>query len=856
MKEFEKFDRIGTMPHRSYYIPFDEKDTVRTKHGILDRTSSSRFTSLDGVWQIKQHDHVEDFDVNEMLGASIPVPACVQMHGYDHIQYLNIRYPFPVMLPHLPYENPCWHYRRTFNVRKQKGERYYINFEGVDSAFYIYINGEFKGYSQISHATSEFDVTDLVVNGENTIDVLVLKWCISTYLECQDKFRFSGIFRNVYMLTRPEGHITDYKIETTYSGKDGILTFINESVTDIKIVLEDNIVIVPAKMKVEIIVPNVKLWTAEEPNLYTLELYAMGEKIIESIGFRVVSIDGKIFKINGEPVKLKGVNRHDFHCETAATVGLEDMAKDIHLMKELNVNAVRTSHYPNSPEFYMLCDKFGIYVMDEADLEMHGACSRDGRYDIPLWEEYAENDFFTPGITDRHTALVERDKNRPSVIIWSLGNESSFGKAFFKGANYIKNRDKTRPVHYEGLQNADPKYYYTELVDMVSMMYPSFQTIKEKVLDNPAENRPFVMCEYTHAMGNSCGDIAEYWNMIYNNEQMMGAFVWEWADHGIKTDEGFLYGGDFKEPEHDGNFCADGLLTPDRKIKSNALEMMAVYGGKTKSEICPVEVPASTYKFSSAIDIEVNEHTGEITSIKADGNEVLRTPIHFNITRYTDNDRDLVPHWIGRCHLDACKPQIFSCEKTNNSYKFKGCLAANCLMPAAEFELLYVVTGNVLTATIEYKLADYVERFPRFGIEFGVDKAYGNFSYAGFGPNESYVDKHIASEYGYYVSSAEENYDYEYIRPQESGSHYACKYMAIKNLFKVTAEHPFSCSVNPFTTAQLRETLHSFELTENDFVNVCIDLAMRGVGSHSCGPDLPDEYEIPKKFKNTFTFTF
>ena len=856
MKEFERFDRIGTTPHRSYYIPFAEGDTVRTKHGILDRTSSSRFTSLDGVWQIKQLDHVEDFDVNEMLGESIPVPACVQMHGYDHIQYLNIRYPFPVMLPHLPYENPCWHYRRTFNVKKQKGERYYINFEGVDSAFYIYINGEFKGYSQISHATSEFDITDLAVNGENTIDVLVLKWCISTYLECQDKFRFSGIFRNVYMLTRPEQHITDYKIETSFDGTDGILKFINESDVDIELTLEGNSVIVPAKMTNELIVPNVKAWSPDTPDLYTLELRANGEKIIESVGFRTVTIDGKVFKVNGEAVKLKGVNRHDFNCETAATVSLEDMAKDIHLMKELNVNAVRTSHYPNSPEFYLLCDKFGIYVMDEADLEMHGACSRDGRYDTPLWMEYAENEIFTPGITDRHTALVERDKNRPCVIIWSLGNESSFGKAFFKGANYIKNRDKTRPVHYEGLQYSDPKYYYTELVDMVSMMYPSFETIQTKVLDNPKETRPFVLCEYTHAMGNSCGDIAQYWDMIYNNEQMMGGFVWEWADHGIKTDEGFLYGGDFKEPEHDGNFCADGLLTPDRKLKSNALEMMAVYGGKTKSEVCPVDIPPSTYKFSSAIAIEVNEHTGEITSIKADGNEVLRTPMHFNITRYTDNDRDLVPHWIGRCHLEACKPHIFECVKTDNGYKFEGCLAANCLMPAAYFTLVYEVTGNVLTAKVSYKLADYVERFPRFGVEFGVDKAYSNFSYVGFGPTESYVDKHIASEYGYYVSSAEENYDYEYIRPQESGSHYACKYLAVKNLFKVTAEQPFSCSVNPFTTEQLRETLHSFELEENDFVNVCIDLAMRGVGSHSCGPDLPEEYEIPKEYKNTFKFTF
>ena len=856
MREYERFERIGTTPHRSYYIPFAPKDTVRTKHSILDRTSSSRFTSLDGVWQIKQIDHVEDFNINEMLDETIPVPSCVQMHGYDHIQYLNTRYPFPVMLPHLPYENPCWHYRRTFNLNKKANEKYYINFEGVDSSFYLYINGQFKGYSQISHATSEFDITDIAVNGENTIDVLVLKWCISTYLECQDKFRFSGIFRNVYMLTRPEKHITDYKIETKISGEDGVFTFINESEIDVKVVIEGDSIVVPANMKTEIIVPKVKLWSAEEPNLYTVELHANNEKIIESVGFREITIDGKVFKINGKPVKLKGVNRHDFHCETAATVSLEDLAKDIHLMKELNVNAVRTSHYPNSPEFYMLCDTFGIYVMDEADVEMHGACTRDGRYENDLWKEYAENDFFSPGITDRHTALVERDKNRPSVIIWSLGNESSFGKAFFGGANYIKRRDNTRPVHYEGLQNADPKYYYTELVDMVSMMYPSFQKIRDDVLDNEKENRPFVLCEYTHAMGNSCGDIAEYWEMIYNNEQMMGGFVWEWADHGIKTEMGFLYGGDFKEPEHDGNFCADGLLTPDRKIKSNALEMMAVYGGKTQSEVCDVEIPASTYKFSSAIDIVVNEHTGEITSIKADGKEVLRTPVHFNITRYTDNDRDLIPHWIDRCHLDACKPHIFSCEKTENSYKFKGVLAANCLIPAAEFELMYEVTGNQLTASIEYKLADYVENFPRFGIEFGVDKARGNFSYVGYGPTESYVDKHVACEYGYYVSSAEENYDRQYIRPQESGSHYACKYLAVKDLFKVTAERPFSCSVNPFTTAQLREALHSFELEENDFVNVCIDLAMRGVGSKSCGPDLPSYYEIPKTYKNTFKFTF
>ena len=855
MKEYQKFDRIGTTPHRSYYIPFAENDIVRTTCGIIDRTSSSRFTSLDGTWQIGQHDHVEDFDVNETLFETIPVPSCVQMHGYDRIQYLNYRYPFPVMLPHIPYENPCWHYRRKFNVKKQKGERYYINFEGVDSAFYLYINGQFKGYSQISHATSEFDITELAVDGENTVDVLVLKWCVSTYLECQDKFRFSGIFRSVYLLTRPEVHITDYKIETSYKESKGVLTFINESDFDVQISLEGNTATVPAKAKTKMTVLNVKLWSADEPELYTLEIRANGEKIIENVGFRVVSIDGEVFKINGDAVKLKGVNRHDFNCETGATVSIEDMARDVQLMKELNVNAVRTSHYPNSPEFYMLCDIFGLYVMDEADLEMHGACARDGGYDGALWREYAENDFFTPGITDRHTALVERDKNRPSVIIWSLGNESSFGKAFFEGASYIKNRDKTRPVHYEGLQSADPEYYYTELVDMVSMMYPSFETIREKVLDDPRETRPLVLCEYSHAMGNSCGDIAEYWDIIYNNDQMMGGFVWEWADHAIKTDDGFLYGGDFGEDEHDGNFCADGLLTPDRKLKSGALEMKAVYGGKTKSEICAVEIPDPTFK-SSSVAIEVNEHTGEITSVKADGREVLRTPMHFNITRYTDNDRGLLPHLIDRCRLDACKPHIFSCEKTADSYRFEGCLAANCLMPAAYFDLLYEVSDNVLSVTVGYKLADYVESFPRFGIEFGVDKSYGSFSYVGFGPIESYADKHVASEYGYHESTAEENYCYGYIRPQESGSHYACTYLALDDLFKVTADNPFSCSVNPFTTSQLRDTLHTFELAENDFVNVCIDLAMRGIGSNSCGPKLSDKYEIPREYKNTFRFTF
>ena len=856
MKELERFDRIGTMPHRSYYIPFSEKDEIKNNaYGIIDRTLSSHFISLDGLWHIKQHPHPEDFDLFERLEATIPVPSCVQMHGYDSIQYLNARYPFPAMLPHVPYENPSWHYRRTFILDKNAGERYYLNFEGVDSAFYLYVNGNLKGYSQISHATSEFDVTELVKDGENIIDVLVVKWCISTYLECQDKFRFSGIFRSVYLLKRPENHISDFKIETKVYKNDGIITIINESDVDIHVSVRDKSGIAPKGGSISLTLHNVTPWTPDEPVLYPVRLCASGEVIEERIGFLAVTIDSHVFKINGEPVKLKGVNRHDFNCDTAATVSLDDMAKDLRLMKQMNVNAVRTSHYPNNPEFYLLCDSMGIYVLNEADVETHGACTRNGGYDLALWSEYAESEILAPGITDRHQALVERDKNRTCVIMWSLGNESSFGKAFFDGAEYIKKRD-SRPIHYEGLQNADRKYYCSPLVDVVSAMYPTIEKIKKTVIDNPDETRPFLMCEYTHAMGNSCGDIAEYWDLIYNNDQMMGAFVWEWADHAIRTERGFLYGGDFGESEHDENFCIDGLLTPDRRPKSSALEMKAVYGGKTKSPITDVEIPQHKKNNKNNIEIEIDEHTAAITSIKSHSVEILKTPVHFNITRYVDNDRFLILKWADRYHLPSCKPYVFSYEKLARGYKFRGVLAANCMTPAVEFYIEYTIDGNELVMAIEYTLADYVKSFPRVGIEFGVEKRYGRFSYVGFGPTESYADKRAACEYGYYVSTAEENYDGRYIRPQESGSHAESKYLAIDGLFSLTAEKPFSFSVNPYTTAQLRDTAHSFELPENDFVNVCVDLAMRGVGSNSCGPQLPEKYEIPRSMRNVFKFVF
>ena len=854
MREFERFDRIGTMPHRSYYIPFNETDKVKTKYGIIDRNASSRFLSLDGKWQIKEHLSLDGININEELTGVIPVPSCVQMHGYDQIQYINSRYPIPVNAPFVPKKNPCWHYRRTFSISKNAKEKYYLNFEGVDSAFYLYINGKSVGYSQISHAISEFDITPYIVDGENTIDAIVLKWCASTYLECQDKFRFSGIFRSVYILTRPKKHITDYYITTSIVGGDGLVCFKSESSVGIRVFFNGQSAFVSPKSSVQFLVKEVSTWSADIPNLYEMTILSNGEKIVEKVGFREVSIDGKVFKINGEKVKLKGVNRHDFNCKTGATVSLKDMYNDIMLMKSLSVNAVRTSHYPNCPEFYLLCDKYGIFVMDEADLETHGAATRWAGYEEKPWREYAEDMLFESGIYDRHVALVERDKNRPSVIIWSLGNESAFGRAFFRGAKYIKKRDNTRPIHYEGLQMEDKTYYYTKMVDMVSMMYASVDRIKKQVLDNPKETRPFVLCEYTHAMGNSSGDIGDYWDLIYNNDQCMGAFVWEWADHGIKTKKGFLYGGDFGEKEHDGNFCCDGLLTPDRKVKSSALEMKAVYS-KYQSKIDDIEIPTVKTE-TKGIEIKVDEDTGEITSILKDGKEVLKGSIKLNVVRYVDNDMKLASTWFNKFRLKDLKQEVFDIVKTDSGYEIKGGLTVNCVEPIIRFTLKYKVVGNALTIGLKYKVAEFVYSLPRVGIEFQIDKNFDKFDFIGYGKGESYIDKNRHSDYGYFSSTAKENYDYNYIRPQESGSHYNSKFLWVKDLFSVTAENPFSFSVNPYTTIQLVDTKHNFELKENDFTNICIDIAQRGVGSFSCGPYLDKKYEILKEDENEFTIKF
>lgn len=837
------FLRTGVMPQRSYYIPFAIEDKFSFKHRILDRTKSSLFITLDGIWQFKNYERIEDVDINAELDEEIPVPSSVQFHGYDRLQYLNERYPIFYDPPYIPAKTPAFHYRRAFNTGNLS-RNYYLNFEGVDSGFYLYINKRKVGYGQISHCTNEFDVTSFLIPGENIIDVIVLKWCAGTYLECQDKFRLSGIFRSVYLLKREKRHLTDYKINTYLENENGVIEVVNKSDASFKCVLKNKVYFVGAGGGVKIIVKNVKVWSAENPYLYSLTIFCENEKILNRIGVRTVEIDDGVFKINKKHVKLKGVNRHEFNCERGAVVTLEDTVKDLKLIKKMNANSIRTAHYPDIPEFYDLCDVYGFYIIDEADLETHGTFNVENSLGYEVMREEACRGIFDDAVLDREIALMERDKNRTSVVVWSIGNESSFGPMFYKGIEYIKAND-SRPIHYQGvfmLEGNDE--YYTDKIDILGCFYPELSFF-DKYLRDEKEKRPLLLSEYLHAMGNSCGGLKDYWEIINSNDRFSGALVWEFNDHAVKTEKGFLYGGDFGESEHDLNFCVDGLVSPDRKIKSNYLEVQSMYQDLKGKEIFNPTCVFREVSRLKPVSISVTE-SGCLSSI---GNVKLKEPMRLNILRaYTDNDGRIKPEWSKYENYDM---QTYSVETDGGKTIFTGKIVVNTLKPLMDYIIIYDPFDGGVDVTLKYKVAPFVTYLPRIGFEFAVDKKYGDFSYKGYGKNESYIDKYLASNYGEFFSTANKNYS-NYIMPQECGSHFNSTELDIRKLMKITAEKPFSFSVLPYSTETLLKARHSFELKKSNSVFVNLDVAMSGVGTASCGPALPEKCRAPKEGQNTF----
>ena len=590
----------NTMPVRAYYIPASK----RMDNLVEQREASDRIQFLNGTWKFKYFDSIYDvkeefykvgFDVSEY--ADIKVPGVWQNAGYDCHQYTNIRYPFPFDPPYVPQDIPCGAYVYDFEYSKdEKAGKAFLNFEGVDSCFYVWVNGSYVGYSQVSYATSEFEVTELIKEGHNTIAVFIMKWCDGSYLEDQDKFRMSGIFRDVYILKRPDNAIRDYRVTTTASGETASVKLEVEFMgqTSVNVLLEDKngAVVASAEMKgntsVELEVSCPVLWNTENPYLYTLVLETENETIVEYVGFRTIEIIDKVIYFNGQKIKFRGVNRHDFDPITGCAISMEQLMTDLTMMKQHNFNSIRSSHYPNAPYFYQLCDKYGFMVIDEADIEAHGPFmlyrKEDTDYNrFKRWnEKLADNPAWETSILDRVQLMIGRDKNRPSIVMWSMGNESAYGCNFEKALKWTKEFDPSRITQYESARyrNYDVMYNYDHL-DLYSRMYPSFDEINE-YLEKDA-SKPFLLVEYGHSMGNGPGDFEDYFRLIQKNDLMCGGFVWEWCDHAInkgKAENGktmYYYGGDHGETVHDSNFCMDGLVYPDRTPHTGLLEYKNVY---------------------------------------------------------------------------------------------------------------------------------------------------------------------------------------------------------------------------------------------------------------------------------------
>ncbi len=642
IKDWENPEILGIhklAPH-AFSIPYHSREAA-----IADDWESSKyFQSLNGNWKFHWSPnpqnrpaefYKEDFDFSDWN--EIIVPSDWQMQGYGVPIYTNVQYPFKKNPPYIPNEyNPVGSYRTKFSMPENWHDReILIHFGAVNSAMYLWINGEKVGYSQGSKTPAEFNITKFLKPGENLLAMEVYRWCDGSYLEDQDMWRLSGIERDVFLYALPGAHIWDYFIKSSltddYKHGDFSLTvdlanLLNATFQgSLKIELIENssgksvfqttkqIKDLSDKQSIEVsrTIKNPRQWSAEKPNLYLLLLSLKDNKeviqqvVSHQVGFRTSEIKDGLFCINEKPVYLKGVNRHEHDDMDGHVVSIEDMIADIKVMKQFNINAVRTSHYPNDPRWYKLCNEYGLYVVNEANIESHdmGSLWNDG---YSLDTTLGNNPLWGPAHMERTQRMVERDKNHPSVIIWSLGNEAGSGVNFRANASWIRERDNTRPVQYEQAWTED----YT---DIVCPMYPLIDTMKKFVAMN--DGRPYIMCEYAHAMGNSTGNLQDYWDVIETEECLQGGFIWDWMDQGLKqiTPDGrayWAYGGDFG-PENvpsDEDFCANGVIFPDRTLKPGLWEVKKVY---QYLHFEAIDIPAgkfrvrNTYQFTSSSDFNL-----------------------------------------------------------------------------------------------------------------------------------------------------------------------------------------------------------------------------------------------------------
>ncbi len=948
---------LNTLPPRSHYLP-------------LHRDGQPRRLTLNGEWEFAYFGRC--FDVPEVVGyqRTIPVPSVWQQHGYGAHQYTNIRYPIPFDPPFAPTENPCGCYRRSFALARKEGERYHLNFEGVDSHYYVYVNGALAGFSQVSHSTSEFDVTPLLKNGRNELEVRVLQWGFGTYLEDQDKLRMSGIFRDVYLLTRPEAHIRDFTVSTRLAGKRAQVSVALELAGSPAVALR---LLSPDGEELPLRdgcfpVDQPRLWTAETPRLYTLILETDDERIEQKVGIREITVKDGVVLLNGAPVKFRGVNRHDSDPETGFAISKDQLLRDLRLMKQHNVNAIRTSHYPNAPMMPQLCDELGFYLIAESDIECHGVMDLyGGEGGVPRkFSRIAADPMFEAAILDRVQRNVLRDKNCASVLIWSLGNESGYGPNFAKAARWAKDTDPSRLIHYEGMFFADPDSDNdTSAIDLYSRMYPRLSEI-EDYFEKPLDTRPYVLCEYIHAMGNGPGDAQDYQALIDKHKGLVGGFVWEFCDHAMhmgRTPDGrdkYFYGGDWGDYPNDANFCMDGLVYPDRRphsgfaeyknvirpvraqwkagvltlsnhldftdvadfayaeyaltkdgetVQSGKIELPSIAPHKAKSVELPLTLPGDgklllklTYRQKHDLPLTPAGHElgfdqllirdgrvrpplkhragalklaasntrivvsgkyfrysfdqslGAFDGLSAAGRELRARPKEYHIWRApTDNDMYIRREWE-KAGYDRPIARVYACtaaeEDGEVQIRCSLSLAAVYRQRALTIDARYTIRADgQISVRLQCERPAEMPELPRFGLRLFLPKAMDRLDYFGYGPNESYLDKHRGSWLGRHSATVGQNHE-DYIKPQENGAHWGTEWVSLGDEWSrltAYADAPFSFNASPYTQEELTRKAHNFELAESGMSVLCLDHRQAGIGSNSCGPRLLEKYRFDER---------
>ena len=902
----------GESLYAQNYNNSSNRNNNRSSNRSGNRSGSYGGGSYGGGYGDYEDYSIRDFyrtDYDASSWDKLAVPANWEVNGYGTPIYISAGYPFKIDPPYVMREpkkewttyeerNPTGQYRRTFTLPAswQSGQTF-LRFEGVMSAFYVWINGQRVGYSQGSMEPSEFNITPYIKKGENQIAVEVYKYSDGSYLEDQDFWRFGGIHRDVLIYHTPDVRLRDVAVRASmdgvlqmnpqfsvYNGETGegyclVATLLdaNRPVGGDTIAADEVLDLQhkAARMnewfpqrghrkfnRMEIKVANAKLWSVEQPYLYTLRLQlqkangTIVEQVTQKVGFRSISIKNGQLLINGKAIKIRGVNRHEHDPYTARVMTEQRMLQDLRLMKQANINAVRLVHYPNCPRWYELCDSMGMYVMDEADAETHGL--RGTLASTPDWGD---------AFLDRAIRMAERDKNHPSIIFWSLGNESGYGPNQAAMSAWLHEFDPTRPVHYEGAQGnytgkgeeiPDPS-----TVDVISRFYPRVMQeylnpgIPEGSDKERAENarwerlleianktgdrctwvgsdggpRPVLTSEYAHCMGNALGNFKEYWDEINSNPRMLGGFIWDWVDQGIALNEklemsnekwsgipkgAILYGGDFGDKPNLHAFCMNGVVLSDRTLTPKYYEVQAIYGGMSQQEI------ADKYPETKAVKPKVSKSKA-LTSY---------------IIHLTSN----------------IKPQVFRAP-TDNDKSFGNWLAKDWKRYGLDTLRIPMTTqqqGNEFTFTFE--IPDSLPPLPRLGIVIELPREYEQLSWYGRGPWDNYPDRKESCPIGLWKSTVSQQYVH-YPRPQDSGNHEDCTFVELKTkkgkkLRIEAVDEAFSFSALPYSAQYLYSKTHDYQLQDQGKTYLSIDCAVMGLGNSSCGPGVLKKYTIDKNKKH------